>query len=164
MQRWCLTVLVAVALTAAPAAGRAAAPALPLTLADGRGAPVALAPGAPTAVLFWASWCRPCRPLVVALGRANVPGVRIVLVNELVSETASDTVVREVARLHLRNAVLYDRFGQAGDRLDVRGLPTLCLLDAQGRLVRSEMGAMPPARALDLVRALATTGADRPAA
>jgi thiol-disulfide isomerase/thioredoxin len=98
-------------------------------------------------LVFWAGWCRPCRLEITRLERLR-PGDPVYLVDELISELEPASVQAEVAHLRLRHPVLYDRWGEVGDALAVRGLPTLIRFDRQG---------LPSARVLGVLseRALA---------
>jgi cytochrome c biogenesis protein CcmG/thiol:disulfide interchange protein DsbE len=108
-----------------------------LPLEDAAGRPVAL-PNGPALVLFWASWCPPCRAELLAADRLK--GVRLYLVDELVSEVDPAALKEEVRHLGLRHPVLYDTYGAAADALGLRALPTLYRFDARGRLERAWQG------------------------
>ena len=117
------------------------------------------APGVPTVVNLWATWCPPCRREMPVLGAAQQarPDVHFVFLNQ--GESAQQ-VATYLARsgLALRN-VLLDGRGEAGATLGHRSLPTTLFFDASGRLVDTRVGELSEA---SLAERLATLSPGAP--
>lgn len=95
-------------------------------------------------VHFWASWCGSCRtefPAIEALQRdMRRDGVRVAAVS--IDRMGWSVIDRTIDALAIRDvAVFHDPDRQAARRLDVVGLPTTIILDAQGREVARMIGA-----------------------
>jgi cytochrome c biogenesis protein CcmG, thiol:disulfide interchange protein DsbE len=141
-----------------PSGGRAA-PALPKELLAG--APVTLAAlrsaaaGKPALVVFWASWCEPCRTEAPALerfarsaaGRGRVVGV------DWSDEAQSARRFIEKYRWSFPN--LRDGEGAVGLAYGLTGLPTTFLIGADGHIGETLRG---PQTEQTLSRALAGAG------
>jgi cytochrome c biogenesis protein CcmG, thiol:disulfide interchange protein DsbE len=131
------------------APGRPAAPLPREVLAPPR-ATLASLRGRPAAIVFWASWCEPCRqeaPGFARLarrlrGRASLVGVDW--------EDQRGAALAFVRRYGWRFPVLRAS-GVPGGRYGVVGLPTTLVLDRAGRIVSVLRG---PQTAADLARAL----------
>ncbi len=134
-----------------PAAGAATLPALALPCPGGGTLDLGRAPGVPTVVNLWASWCPPCReelPLVqefadLAAGRVSVVGV---ISKDGVPQADSFALD---AGATFPNA--YDRGGELMDELGLNVLPFTYFLGADGALAYTKVGAVTSA---DELRAL----------
>jgi cytochrome c biogenesis protein CcmG, thiol:disulfide interchange protein DsbE len=133
----------------APAPGRLA-PELPREVLVPPRATLASLRGRPAAVVFWASWCEPCRqeaPGFARLshrlrGRASLVGVDW--------EDERGAALAFVRRYGWRFPVLRAS-GLSGGRYDLVGLPTTLILDRSGRIATVLRG---PQSAAGLARAL----------
>jgi thiol-disulfide isomerase/thioredoxin len=92
---------------------------------------------------FWASWCGPCRESVPVLNqvgeRFSESPVSIVGVNVEADLTPQHVVVAHQA-LGSTLPSVQDETGSLQDAYGVRSLPTIVVIDRQGRIVRSEAG------------------------
>jgi thiol-disulfide isomerase/thioredoxin len=99
--------------------------------------------GQPLALVFWASWCKPCRaelPGVERLSRrlASEPGhrVRVVAVN---TEGDRDAAAEGVRELGLTMPVVLDD-GSASSLYHVRSIPYTVLVGADGKVAHALRG------------------------
>ncbi len=111
------------------------------------GAPLSLASfvsgahGRPALVLFWASWCGPCKseaPQVERFARTSQGRGRIVGVNW------SDTLGGAkgfLAKYHWSFPDLRDGDGSVGNAYELTNLPTTFVIDRKGRIVDTMRGA-----------------------
>lgn len=100
---------------------------------------------------FWASWCKPCVAQSEAVSRlAEQVGddVRVVGIATSDERGAAEDFVRSHAP---RYTAVFDSDSHVGRLLDVRVLPTLGVLDAQGRLVTLERGPLSEKELLRLI-------------
>ena len=90
---------------------------------------------------FWATWCRPCAittPSLVRLShRFRARGLVVIGVN--VDQDGPDAVPYFVRRYGVDYPVVYDD-GNVSQRYNVRGLPTVVLIDRTGHIRRVHTG------------------------
>jgi len=91
--------------------------------------------GKPTLVIFWATWCPPCRREIPDLKAIQkdyaAKGLQMVSVAINFRETRED-VVRFKQANELPYMVLWDEGNKISDRYAVEGIPTVLLVDPQG--------------------------------
>jgi cytochrome c biogenesis protein CcmG, thiol:disulfide interchange protein DsbE len=101
---------------------------------------------------FWASWCGPCRqtlPAVEQLARESAKKNLVVLG---INQGESPETIRQFFSGHdPAYSILSDIDGKVSSELGVDGLPTLIVLDTQGKLRGSISGAATYARLERLV-------------
>lgn len=108
------------------------APSVNGTTVDGRNAGLSSVAGKPAVMVFWASWCGPCRreaPLVAQL--AADYGDRIGVIGVNAGEDAA-TARAAAEALHMTWPVLLDVDGRISADYEVEALPTLLVLDKDG--------------------------------
>lgn len=99
---------------------------------DGRNAGLASVAGKPALIVFWASWCGPCRreaPLVAALAKSYGDRLGLLAVN---AGEDSSTARAAAEALGMTWPVLLDMDGAISRAYHVEALPTLLVLDADG--------------------------------
>lgn len=98
--------------------------------------------GKPLLLNFWATWCIPCRQELPTLQRfAADQGGRMAVLGLDELENASD--VGAFARsLDVRYPLALDHDGSIAQRFRVQGLPTSFLIDAQGIVRQTHLGAL----------------------
>jgi cytochrome c biogenesis protein CcmG/thiol:disulfide interchange protein DsbE len=134
-----------------PASGAETLPAVSLPCPGGGTLDLGRAPGGPTVVNLWASWCTPCReelPLVqefadIAAGRVGVVGV--------ISKDGVPQADSFATDAGVTFPSAYDRDGRLMDELGVNVLPFTYLVDADGALVFTKVGSI---ASVDELRAL----------
>ncbi len=93
---------------------------------------------------FWATWCGPCRrsiPTLVDLShRFRSRGLTVIGISV---DAEPDPVPDFMRSFRMDYPVLYDNLGVGGS-YNVRGLPTLVLVDRQGRIRRTITGEPDP--------------------
>jgi thiol-disulfide isomerase/thioredoxin len=136
-------------------AGRAA-PALPRELLAGPPVTIAglraAAGGHPALVVFWASWCEPCRseaPAVERLARSVAGRGRVVGVDWSDADQSAHSFIRKYGWSFSN---LRDSGGEAGLAYGLRNLPTTFVVGAGGRIKKTLLG---PQTEQSLGRALA---------
>ena len=104
-----------------------------VTLSDYRGKVVLLS--------FWASWCRPCDYELPVLNQFYLAhrdrGVAVLAIST--DEQREDALAYAQSR-HLALPMLWDDGGQVGRLYHVDSLPTLVVIDPQGRVQQYEQG------------------------
>ena len=122
--------LAALAAACAGAPARRAAPDLALRDLAGRTVALSSLLGRPLLLDFWAPWCDPCRASIPHYEGLAARGLRVVGV----AEDDPATVAAFVKTNGPSYAVLLDPDGRAMRAFGARGLPTVFLLDARGRV------------------------------
>ena len=134
-----------------PAAGGSTVPALTFECLGGGTLDLTRAPGVPTIVNLWGSWCPPCReelPLIQQFAEAAGDRVRVLGVISKDGEPQAESFGVD-AGVTFPNA--FDGEGDLMAQLGLNALPFTMFLDADGRLVHSELG---PVESVDELEAL----------
>jgi cytochrome c biogenesis protein CcmG, thiol:disulfide interchange protein DsbE len=116
------------------------APDLVLDCLGGGSLDLTRAPGAPTVLNLWASWCAPCReelPLVQQLAEQAGDRVRVIGVDSQ-DGVPQGTSFIEDAGLTFPSA--FDGEGELGGALGLRGLPHTVFVAADGSVAHVEVG------------------------
>ena len=122
------------------AAGGSAVPALAFDCLGGGSLDLTRAPGAPTVVNLWASWCGPCRdelPLLQEFADAAGEQVRVIGV---VSKDGEPQAASFAVDAGTSFPSAFDGDGELMAQLGLNGLPFTMFLAADGTLVHSELG------------------------
>jgi cytochrome c biogenesis protein CcmG, thiol:disulfide interchange protein DsbE len=109
------------------------------------------APGAPTVVNLWASWCGPCReelPLMQQL--ADTAGGQVAVVG-VVSKDGTEQATAFAADAGASFPSAFDGEGELMTELGLNALPYTYLLDADGAIAYTQVG---PVDSVDELRAL----------
>jgi thiol-disulfide isomerase/thioredoxin len=115
-------------------------PALRLDCFSGGTVDLGLAPGVPTVVNLWASWCPPCReelPVVQQLAEAAGDRVRVLGV---VSKDGVPQATSFAADAGATFPTAFDADGALMDGLGIRALPYTYFLAADGSIAHVEVG------------------------
>jgi thiol-disulfide isomerase/thioredoxin len=123
-----------------PAAGAETLPALDLACPGGGSLDLARAPGVPTVVNLWASWCGPCReelPLVQQL--ADAGGDRLAVVG-VISRDGAPQAASFAADAGATFPSAFDGEGELMAELGLGALPYTYLLDADGGIAYVQVG------------------------
>ena len=135
----------------APARGAELMPALTLSCPGGGELDLARAPGVPTVVNLWGSWCAPCREeLPLFQGLADVAGEQV----RVVGVISKDGVPQAESFATDAGVMFPSAFDGEGDLmagLGINVLPHTYFLDADGGLVFTQVG---PVTSLDELRGL----------
>nr|WP_246324376.1 TlpA disulfide reductase family protein [Petropleomorpha daqingensis] len=106
------------------------------------------APGVPTVVNLWASWCGPCRqelPLMQQLSDAAGGQVQVVGV---VSKDGVDQATSFAADAGTTFPSAFDGDGELMTKLGLQGLPATYFVDADGAITYAKIGVFPSYDAL----------------
>jgi thiol-disulfide isomerase/thioredoxin len=134
-----------------PAAGPRTLPAVTLDCLGGGALDLGRAPGTPTVVNLWASWCTPCReelPVIQEFADAAAGRVQVVGVISKDGVPQADSFAGD-AGVTFPGA--FDGEGRLMAELGLPGLPATYFLDADGALVHTETG---PVDSLDELEGL----------
>lgn len=134
--------------------------ALTLPTVDGQSVALASFKGKPLLVNFWARWCGPCRkeiPDLAAL-QARYQGRGLLVVGIAVEDLDKRAQLREFGRAYEMNYT--SLIGGAEESIELMkalgngkaGLPFTVLIDRDGRIRSSELGAMDRVEMDDAVR------------
>jgi thiol-disulfide isomerase/thioredoxin len=110
------------------------------------------APGEPTVVNLWGSWCTPCReelPVMQQFADAAAGQVRVV---GLISKDGRPQAESFAADAGVTFPSAFDADGELMTELGLNGLPYTYFLDADGGLVYTQVG---PVTSVEELRALA---------
>jgi cytochrome c biogenesis protein CcmG, thiol:disulfide interchange protein DsbE len=119
-------------------------PAPAFTAGDLAGGEIGLASfrGKPLLLNFWATWCVPCRQELPTLqGFASDQRGRLAVLGLDELEGAAD-VTGFIRSLDVSYPLALDRDGSIAQRFRVQGLPTSFLIDAQGIIRQTHLGAL----------------------
>jgi thiol-disulfide isomerase/thioredoxin len=123
-----------------PAEGARTLPALTLDCLGGGELDLGRAPGTPTVVNLWASWCTPCReelPLMQEFADSAAGEVQVVGVISKDGVPQADSFATD-AGVTFPGA--FDGEGRLMAELGLPGLPATYFLDASGAVVHTETG------------------------
>jgi thiol-disulfide isomerase/thioredoxin len=134
-----------------PARGADLLPALEFDCPGGGSLDLGRAPGAPTVINLWGSWCTPCReelPLMQEFADAAAGRVRVVGV---ISKDGRPQAESFAADAGVTFPSAFDGGGELMTDLGLNGLPYTYFVDAEGGLVYTQVG---PVASVDELRAL----------
>jgi thiol-disulfide isomerase/thioredoxin len=127
-------------------------PALSFDCPGGGSLDLGRAPGVPTVLNLWGSWCGPCReelPIMQQFADAAAGQVRVMGVISKDGRPQSESFAKD-AGVTFPSA--FDAQGELMTDLGLHGLPYTYFLDAHGALVYTQVG---PVASVDDLRALA---------
>jgi peroxiredoxin len=159
---WAATVLIALSLAAcsksgteAAAAERAPAPQFHLSTVGGGELGSEDVAGKIALLDFWATWCAPCHIQTEILheihGEFSGTDLRILSID---SGEEPSRVESFMAKNPAPYPVLVDEDGEVSDAFQVMGLPTLVILDREGKIAHSFTGIMEAEELRPLLRQL----------
>ena len=126
--------------SADPSAGGAALPDLVFACPGGGELDLARAPGVPTVVNLWGSWCTPCREELPLLQEfADLAGDRVRVIG-LISKDGVPQADSFAADAGVTFPNAFDGEGRLMAELGLVGLPYTAFLAADGTLAHSELG------------------------
>jgi thiol-disulfide isomerase/thioredoxin len=123
-----------------PAKGSTTLPSLRLTCLGGGTLDLGSAPGVPTVVNLWGSWCPPCRdelPVLQQLADAAGGKVRVVGVISKDGVPQAESVAEDAG---LRFPGAFDGQGELMTRLGLNALPVTFFVDAGGAVTYRQVG------------------------
>lgn len=123
-----------------PAKGSQVLPALTFACLGGGRLDLGRAPGVPTVVNLWASWCGPCREELPLMQQLAASGAGKVHVVGVVSKDGRPQAVSFAADAGATFPSAFDGQGDLMTRLGLRGLPYSYFLDADGAVVFTQVG------------------------
>jgi thiol-disulfide isomerase/thioredoxin len=138
--------------TGTPATGATRLPSLTFDCPGGGSLDLGQAPGVPTVINLWGSWCGPCReelPLMQQFAEAAAGQVRVMGV---VSKDGRPQAESFAADAGVTFPSAFDGEGELMTDLGLHGLPYTYFLDADGALVYTQVG---PVASVDDLRTLA---------
>jgi thiol-disulfide isomerase/thioredoxin len=134
-----------------PATGGDLLPALRFDCLGGGTLNLGRAPGVPTVVNLWASWCGPCRDeLPVMQQFADAAGGKVDVVG-VVSKDGREQATSFAADAGAGFPSAFDGDGELMTQLGLNALPYTYLLDAQGAITYTQVG---PVHSLDELKGL----------
>ena len=135
------------------ATGAEVLPPLSLDCPGGGSLDLSRAPGAPTVVNLWGSWCTPCREELPLLQEfSEVAGDRVRLVG-IISKDGLPQAGSFAADAGVTFPSAFDGQGELMTDLGLNALPYTYVLDAEGGLAHTQVG---PIASVDELRALVT--------
>ena len=124
------------------ATGAATLPPLGFDCLGGGSLDLARAPGVPTVLNLWGSWCTPCRAELPVLQEfADAAGDRVSVVG-VISEDGVPQANAFATDSGVTFPGAFDGEGELMAELGLNGLPFTYFLDADGALVHTEVGAV----------------------
>jgi thiol-disulfide isomerase/thioredoxin len=135
----------------APTADGDALPSLAFDCPGGGELDLARAPGTPTVVNLWGSWCTPCRDELPLLQQfADAAGDRVQVIG-LISKDGVPQAESFATDAGITFPSAFDGEGELMAELGLNALPYTAFLDADGRLAHTELG---PVESVDELRGL----------
>ncbi len=93
---------------------------------------------------FWASWCGPCRRQMPAVDKLYQEFKKKGLVVYAVNQRESSEKARSyLEQYKYTTTALLDQKGEVGTQYKVQGIPTLVIIDRQGKIVAHFVGVRP---------------------
>ena len=123
-----------------PARGGQVLPPLTLDCLGGGTLDLGRAPGVPTVVNLWASWCGPCREELPLMQQLSAGGAGKVQVLGVVSKDGKPQALAFAGDAGATFPSAFDGQGDLMTKLGLRGLPYTYLLDAHGAVVYTQVG------------------------
>jgi cytochrome c biogenesis protein CcmG, thiol:disulfide interchange protein DsbE len=135
----------------APVEGAETLPALVLDCLGGGELDLGRAPGTPTVVNLWASWCTPCREELPVMQRfADVAAGQVQVIG-VISKDGVPQADSFAADAEITFPGAFDGDGRLMAELGINALPATYFLDADGALLHTETG---PVDSLDELEGL----------
>jgi cytochrome c biogenesis protein CcmG/thiol:disulfide interchange protein DsbE len=131
--------------------GGAALPPLAFDCLGGGSLDLGRAPGVPTVINLWGSWCGPCReelPLLQEFADAAGDRVRVLGV---ISKDGAPQAGSFASDVGVRFPNAFDADGQLMAQLGLNGLPYTAFVAADGSLVHSELGPVASVQELEVL-------------
>lgn len=138
--------------SAAAASGDDVLPALSLSCPGGGTLDLGKAPGVPTVLNLWGSWCTPCRQELPVLQQFADAAAGQVRVMGVISKDGRPQAESFAADAGVTFPSAFDGDGKLMNDLGLRALPYTYFLDADGAVLYTQVG---PVASVDDLRALA---------